>query len=165
MNINIILLIAGVLLLIKIVEGYKRGMVKELISLVTLTLMCVVVVILGAGLHFVKENEIAGLLVTAILLVLLGIAHHFLKVIFFSAKLITKLPVISLGNKLLGMVVGALEVLFLLWTVYTFTFYYDLGMIGEMIIEGTKDSAILTKIYELNMLAPIVESVIEQLPW
>ncbi len=165
MEINIILLIAGILLLIKILDGYKRGMVKELISLVTLTLMCVVVVILAAGLHFVEANEIAGILVMVLLLVLLGIAHHFLRLIFFSANLISKLPVISFGNKLLGMVVGALEVLFLLWTVYTFTLYYDLGMIGELIIEGTRDSVILSKIYEFNLLAPIVESVIEQLPW
>ena len=133
--------------------------------MISLTLMCIVVVIVGAALHFVKANQIAGVLVMILLLAVLGIAHHFLRLIFFSAKLISKLPVISFGNKILGMIVGALEVLLLLWTVYTFAMYYDLGAIGDIIIEGTRESAILSKIYEFNLLAPIVESVIEKLPW
>lgn len=162
---NIVLLATIVLLVIKILDGYKRGMVKEIISLVTLALMCIVVVIVGAALHFVKASEIAGVLVAVLLLVLLGIAHHVLRLIFFSANLISKLPVISLGNKILGMVVGALEVLLLLWTVYTFAMYYDLGAIGDIIIEGTKDSVILSKIYSFNLLAPIVEGVLAKLPW
>lgn len=162
---NIVLLVTIVLLVIKILDGYKKGMVKEIISLVSLTLMCIVVVIVGAALHFVKANQIAGVLVMILLLAVLGIAHHFLRLIFFSAKLISKLPVISFGNKILGMIVGALEVLLLLWTVYTFAMYYDLGAIGDIIIEGTRESAILSKVYEFNLLAPIVESVIEKLPW
>lgn len=162
---NIVLLVAIVLFVIKILEGYKRGMVKEIISLITLALICIVVVIVGAGLHFVKSSQIAGVLVAVLLLALLGIAHHFLRLIFFSAKLITNLPVISFGNKILGMVVGALEVLLLLWTVYTFAMYYDLGGIGDIIIEGTKESAILSKIYSFNLLAPIVEGVLAKLPW
>lgn len=162
---NVVLLVTIVLLVIKILDGQKRGMVKEIISLVSLALTCVVVVIVGAGLHFVKSNQIAGVLVAILLLALMGIAHHFLRLVFFSAKLISKLPVISFGNKILGAIVGALEVILLLWTVYTFAMYYDLGAIGNIIIEGTKESTILTKVYEFNMLAPIVESVLAKLPW
>lgn len=162
---NIVLLAAIVLLIIKILDGYKKGMVKEIISFVSLTFTCIVVVIVGAGLHFVKSSQIAGVLVAILLLAVLGIVHHFLRLIFFSANLISKLPVISFGNKLLGMVVGALEVILLLWTVYTFAMYYDLGAIGDIIIEGSKDSVILSKVYSFNLLAPIVESVLAKLPW
>ncbi len=162
---NIVLLAAIVLLIIKILDGYKKGMVKEIISFVSLTFTCIVVVIVGAGLHFVKSSQIAGVLVAILLLAVLGIVHHFLRLIFFSANLISKLPVISFGNKLLGMVVGALEVILLLWTVYTFAMYYDLGAIGDIIIEGSKDSIILSKVYSFNLLAPIVESVLAKLPW
>ncbi len=162
---NIVLLAAIVLLIIKILDGYKKGMVKEIISFVSLTFTCIVVVIVGAGLHFVKSSQIAGVLVAILLLAVLGIVHHFLRLIFFSANLISKLPVISFGNKLLGMVVGALEVILLLWTVYTFAMYYDLGAIGDIIIEGSKDSVILSKVYSFNLLAPIVEGVLAKLPW
>lgn len=162
---NIVLLGAGILLLVKVLYGYNRGMVKELISLVTLALMCVVVVILTAALHFVEASETAGIIVVVILLLLLGIAHHFLRLIFFSAKLVTKLPVISLGDKILGMVVGAVETLFLVWTVYTFALYFDLGSIEEIIMEGTRSSEIMTTVSEWNPLPPIVEKVLEYIPW
>lgn len=162
---NYVLLAAGILLLVKVLYGYSRGMVKELISLVTLALMCVVAVILMAGLHFVEASETAGIIVTVILLLLLAIAHHFLRLLFFSAKLVTKLPVISLGDKLLGMVVGAVETLFFVWTVYTFAQYFDLGNIGAIIEEGTRESEILTRVESWNPLPPIVDKVLEHIPW
>ncbi|WP_407421283.1 hypothetical protein, partial [Methanobrevibacter sp.] len=77
--------------------------------------------------------------------------------IFFSAKLITKLPIVHSADKLLGMVVGALEVVLILWTVYTFIMYFEMGTIGNLILEYSRDSKILTWMYEHNMLATIVE--------
>lgn len=162
---NVALLVAGILLLIKVLYGYKQGMVKEIVSLITLALMCVVVVILMALLHFVEESEAAGIIVAIILLLLLGIAHHFLRMIFFSAELMTKLPVISLGDKLLGMVVGAVETLFLVWMMYTFADTFDLGRIEEIIEEGTRDSEILLKIREWNPLPELVNKAKEYIPW
>lgn len=162
---NTVLLAAGILLLVKVLYGYNRGMVKELISLITLALMCVVVVILVALLHFVEASEAAGIIVAIILLLLLGIAHHFLRLLFFSAELVTKLPVISLGDKLLGMVVGAVETLFLVWMIYTFADAFDLGRIEEIIREGTRNSEILTKIEGWNPLPTLVNKALEYIPW
>lgn len=162
---NIILLIVIIFFIIKMIDGYKKGMVKELISLVTLCLVGIVVLIVAAGLHFVKESEIAGVLVTFVLLALVVIVHYLLRVVFFSAKILTKLPVISFGNQLLGMVVGVLEVILFMWILYTLIFYFDLGMIGDLIIEGSKDSLILSIIHDTNLLQPIAESLIEYLPW
>lgn len=160
---NIMVLIVLFLLLFKIVDGYKKGMVKEIISFVSLIVMCIVVVLISAGLHSYMEKEIIGIVVAVLLLAILGIAHHLLGVIFFSAKIISKLPVISWGNKVLGMVVGALEVVLILWTLYTFIMYFGLGTIGSMIVEYTKQSKLLTIIYEYNFLAPIVGNVIATL--
>lgn len=160
---NLMVLIVLFLLLIKVVGGYKKGMVKEIISFVSLVVMCIVVVLISAGLHSFMEKEVLGIVVAILLLALLGIAHHLLQVVFFSAKLVSKLPVISWGNQVLGMVVGALEVLLLLWTLYTFIMYFGLGMVGELIVEYTSQSQVLTWVYQLNMLAPIVENVMAQL--
>lgn len=99
---NIMVLIVLFLLLIKIMDGYKKGMVKEIISFVSLIVMCIVVVLISAGLHSYMEKEVLGIVVAVLLLAVLGIAHHLLQVVFFSAKLISKLPVISWGNKVLG---------------------------------------------------------------
>lgn len=160
---NLMVLIVLFLLLIKIISGYKKGMVKEIVSFVSLVIMCIVVVLISAGLHSYMEKEVLGIIVAVLLLAVLGIVHHLLQVVFFSAKLLSKLPVISWGDKVLGPVVGALEVVLLLWTLYTFIMYFGLGMVGELVVEYTSQSKFLTWIYELNMLAPIVERVLAQI--
>ncbi len=161
---NLMLLIVLLFIVFKIADGYKKGMVKEIISFVSLVVMCVVVVLISAGLHSFMEKQVVGVIIAIVLLSLLGIAHHLLGVVFFSAKMIVKLPIIHWVDKLLGMVVGALEVILILWTLYTFIMYFGLGMIGSMVIEYTKQSQLLTAVYEYNMLAPIVESVLAELP-
>lgn len=161
---NLMLIIVLLFLVVKIVDGYKKGMVKEVISFVSLIVMCVVVVLIGAGLHSYMEKKIIGVIIAIFLLSILGIAHHLLGVVFLAGKLIVKLPIISWVDKLLGMVAGALEVILVLWTLYTFTMHFGLGAIGQKIVECTQQSKLLSLIYEYNMLAPIVESVLEKLP-
>ena len=163
MSLNILLLIVVLFVVIKIAVGYNKGMVKEIISFVTLVIMCVVVLLLGTALRSYMEKEIIGVIVAVLLLVVLGIAHHLLKIVFFSAKLIAKLPIVHSADKLLGMVVGVLEVVLILWTVYTFIMYFEMGSIGKLIVEYSRDSKILTWVYEHNMLAPIVERVMSTL--
>ena len=160
---NILLLAVIVVTILKIMDGYKRGMVKEIISFVSLVVMCVVVLLLGSGLHSYMEKEILGVVIAVLLLVILGIAHHALKLVFFSAKLISKLPIVHSADKILGMLVGALEVVLILWTIYTFIMYFEMGMIGNLMIEYSRDSKILTWLYEHNMLAGVVEKAISNI--
>jgi len=157
---NILLLAVIAIAILKIVDGYKKGMVKEIISFVSLVIMCVVVLLLGSGLHSYMEKEFLGVVIAVLLLVILGIAHHALKLVFFSAKLISKLPIVHSADKLLGMVVGVLEVVLILWTIYTFIMYFEMGMIGNLIIEYSRDSKILTWLYEHNILAGVVEKAL-----
>ena len=160
---NILLLAVIVVTILKIMDGYKKGMVKEIISFVSLVVMCVVVLLLGSGLRSYMEKEILGVAIAVLLLVILGIAHHALKLVFFSAKLISKLPIVHSADKILGMLVGALEVVLILWTIYTFIMYYEMGMIGNLMIEYSRDSKILTWLYEHNMLAGVVEKAISNI--
>ena len=163
MNLNILLLAVIIFAALKIADGYKRGMVKEIISFISLVLMCVVVLLLGTALHSYMEKEIVGVIVAVLLLVILGIAHHLLRLVFFSAKLVSKLPIVHSFDKLLGMVAGLAEVVLILWTVYTFIMYFKLGAIGSLILEYSRDSKILTGLYEYNMLAPIVEKILSKI--
>ncbi len=160
---NLMVLIVLLFLVIKIADGYKKGMVKEIISFVSLVVMCVVVVLIGAGLHSFMEKQVIGVVLAVVLLALVGIAHHLLGVVFFAGKMIVKLPIIHWLDKLCGMVVGALEVVLVLWTLYTFIMHFEMGMVGNVIREYTKQSGLLTTIYEYNMLAPILESVMAKL--
>lgn len=161
---NIMLIVVAVFTLIKIVDGYKKGMVKEIISLVTLILMGMTVVLISRGLHSYMEKEILGVVIAVVLLALLGIVHHLLGVVFFSAKMIAKLPVVHWANKVLGAVFGALEVILILQIIYVFIMYFGLGMIGQQILEYTRESVVLTKIYHFNVVAKLVENLMGMLP-
>jgi hypothetical protein len=138
----------------KIIQGYKRGMVKEIVSAISLIFLCCLVVLLGLGLQSYVKKEVAAILVVAILLGVLAIAHHLISLVLLPAKLLAKLPVIKWLDKLLGMVVGAVEVLLVLWVVDALvrTFYQELGIMGELIVSGIAGNSVLTWISSHNLL-------------
>lgn len=162
---NIMLILVVICAVAKIVDGYKKGMVKEIVSLVTLTVMGIMVVLISRGLHSYMEKEIVGVVIAVVLMALLGIVHHLLNVVLFSAKMISKLPVIHWLNKVLGAVFGLLEVVLILQIVYVFIMYFGLSMIGQQILEYTRESAFLTKLYEYNVVANLVDNVLAHLPF
>lgn len=140
-----------------IVSGYKKGMVREIISLISLIVMCVVAALIGNGLNSYFDGEIANVIIAVLLLCLVGIVHHLLGVVFFSAKVISRLPVVSWIDKLLGMLFGIVETILILWTIYAFIMMLDMGMIGQQILVYTRENQILTWLYENNYLAVWLE--------
>lgn len=157
MEINVLTVIVLVCLVLKILDGYQKGMVKEIISFVSLIFLCLVVALIGNGLSDYNEGNFLNVAVVVLLLAVLGIAHHIINVVVLPAKLIAKLPVVHSVDKLLGVVVGVMETVLLLWTVYAFTMMTDLGMIGEYIRQSTADSPVLTWFYQHNQLAGWLE--------
>ena len=150
---NIMVLVVLLILVSKMVDGYKKGMVKEVISFISLIVLCTVAALISLGLHSYMEKEFVGVFVAILLLCILLIAHQLLGIVFFPAKLVSKLPVIHWVDKLLGMVVGALEVVLIIWTVYLFIMYMGLGMLGQQILAYTQESQMLSWLYKYNILA------------
>ena len=149
MNLNLLLVIMAVVLICMVMDGYKKGMVKSLISLISLLITCVVLFLIG----------------TILLLAAIGLVHHLLNIVFFSAKMIVKLPIVHSLDKLLGIVVGMLETVLIVWTIYAFNIFRDLGTLGQVIVDYTRDSRILTCLYENNYLAYLVEQLGQKLPF
>ena len=162
---NLLLICVLIVMVFKIVQGYKRGMVKEIISFISLIVLCIVVVLIGSAFRGYMEKEFLAVVVAVLLLAILGILHHLLGVIFFSAKQIVKLPIIKWLDKILGMVVGVVETVIILWTVYSFVIILGLGMIGQYILAYTEDSTILSLIYQYNYLAIWVEKIAPMVPF
>ena len=156
---NLLFIIVLIVMICSIADGYKKGMVKEIISLISLIVMCIVVALIGNGVNSYFEGELVNVIVMVLLLCLLGIAHHLLGVVFFSAKVISKLPIVHWFDKLLGMVFGIFETVLILWTIYTFIMMLDMGMIGQQILVYTRENPILTWIYENNYLAVWIEKI------
>lgn len=162
LSINLLLIIVVIGVVCKSVDGYKKGMTRELISFVSLIVLCVVIALIARGVNNYFDGKFFNLIVVILLLALVGIAHHLLGVVFFSAKLVTKLPVIRSVDKLLGIIFGAFEVILILWTVYTFIMMMDMGVSGQIILSYTEDSKILTWLYERNYLALGLERFLKE---
>lgn len=152
-NLNIVLLAAILASLFKMVDGYKKGVVKEIISLVSMVVLCVVAALVAYGINSYHDGKVFNVAVVVVLLLLVLTAHHLLGLLFFSAKLFAKLPIIHFVNKLLGIVFGIFEIVLVLWTIYAFIMMMDMGTIGEYILKYTEESAVLTWIYQHNYLA------------
>lgn len=153
MEINILLLIVILFMIFKIYDGYDKGMVKEIISFVSLVFLCIVVALVGNGLSSYYDGKILNVVVMVLLLAVLGIVHFLINVVFVPAKVIAKLPIVKSLDKILGVAVGIAETILILWTIYTFAMMMDLGVIGEFVLKSTADSRILTWLYEHNQLA------------
>ena len=134
-------------------------MVKEIISFVSLIILCVVLALLANGVSNYFDKKYINVALVIILLIIIAVVHHLLGILFFSAKLVVKLPIVSWADKLLGIVVGILETILILWTLYTFVMLMDLGAIGTQIVSYTKESNVLLWFYENNYLAYLLESV------
>ena len=160
---NWLLIIAIVILIWRIAEGIGKGMVKEIISLVSLIVLCLTVALLGTILSNYFERDIIRMIVAILLLLVLCIAHKLLSVVFFSAKIISKLPVIHSMDKLLGVVVGVLETVLLLWTVYCVIRAFGGGMIGKQLLQYAGDSRILSFLYKYNYLQLLVDYITESI--
>ena len=161
-NLNIMLAVTVIAALIKMVDGYRKGMVKEVISLVSLVVLSVVAALLAYGVNSYHDGKVFNVVAIAVLLILLLVAHHLLGLVFFSAKLATKLPVVHFLDKLLGIVFGAFEVVLVLWTLYALMMMMDIGAVGEFIREHTQRSEILKWIYDHNYLAKGIEGFLDR---
>ena len=163
MNINLLQIILTVALLCMVMDGCKKGLVRSLISLISLLITCVVLFLLGNALSSYFDGKFFNLILTLLLLAAIGLVHHLLNVVFFSAKMITKLPIVHSLDKLLGIVAGILETVLIVWTIYAFNIFRDLGTLGQVIVDYTRDSKILTCLYENNYLAYLIEQLGQKL--
>ena len=159
-TINFLLLIVLGVALIKLIDGYKKGIIKEIISLVSLLVLCAVVALVAGGISCYQDKKILHVVVAFLLLGVLGVVHHLLGVVFFSAKMISKLPVVHFADKLLGGVFGVLEVLLVLWSIDTLVLMMDENSLTNLYATYVNDSELLTWISDKNYLSRFVEQVI-----
>lgn len=154
---NILLIILALVFIWRCVEGFKAGMVREIISLFSLVVASVTLMLLGSALQSYVHKEISKFIVAVILLIILGVFYRILKMVLSSIKLIAKLPVIHLADRIMGGIVGAAETAVVLWIVFFAVMQWGMGMLGQQIIIMVKQSTVLTWFYEHNYLAYWIE--------
>lgn len=152
MEMNFFVVAVLLFFLFNIYDGYKKGMVKKIISFISLLFLCVTVVLIGNAIGSYNGGKILNVIATVVLLAVVGIVHHIIKIVVFPAKIIANLPVIQSVDKLLGVVAGAAETIILLWTVYVFVTIMNLGNLNNYILKGTEEVLILNWLYQHNCL-------------
>jgi len=160
---NIFVIAVLIVLFCNVVNGFHKGMVKTIISFISLIFLSALAVLLAAGLHSYLTKDYVQLVIAVILLCVLKIIHHLLGVVYLPAKLVSKLPVVKTGNKLLGIVVGVLETVLILWTVYALIMLFGLGDIGTQILGYVAENPVLEWFYEHNYLLEGVQKLNAQI--
>ena len=161
---NLLLIIAAVVLIANIIEGSRNGLVRQLIGFVSVIIMGVVAALILNGLESYTAGRTLSLILSIVLLCAIGLVRHLLSVVFVPAKLISRLPIVSWLDKLLGILFGILETVLILWIIYTFVMMTEMGMIGEQIVEYTRQSRVLTWLYQHNYLAYLIETYVLEFP-
>lgn len=111
MDIYFYIALAMILLVIlwRMAAGFRKGFVRELLSLIALAIAGVsAYLVLGAiGSYF--NREIGRLIQIVVILLVIGVVYKCIHLLFVSLKLVSKLPVIRGADKLLGALLGILE--------------------------------------------------------
>lgn len=99
----------GLIFLWRIVTGFKRGMVKEIISLIAMAVAGVCVLLILSAIGNYMEQEIGKLVQVIAVLFVVCLIYRIVNVLLDSLKLIAKLPIIKGLDKIFGAVVGFAE--------------------------------------------------------
>ena len=93
----------------RMVVGFRKGMIAEVISLISLIVagVCLAALLMAVGSYL--EANIGQALQMLIVLAVVGLVYKLASLIFSSLKLIADLPVIKSLNRILGAVLGAVE--------------------------------------------------------
>ena len=161
-GINLLLIAVLILTVINVWSGYRKGMIRAVISLISLIVLCVVAVLVANGISGYNSGNFFQVVLVGILLGVIGVVHHLLGIVFFSAKLVSKLPVVHSVDKLMGIVFGILETVLILWTVYTFAMMMDMGMFGQLIRTCAGENRFLAWMYQHNYLARGIEMLLSE---
>lgn len=152
MSINILWIIIVVSMLIGALTGFKRGLVESTMRLITTILGIVVLVILAKGIGNFLQGSYVNVLMALILLALLRIFHKVGKLILDSCKLVSKLPVIHSLDKIAGMLLGIVEVVFFVWIVFIFVGVINPLGIQDWMMTRVNESIFLSILYNANGL-------------
>lgn len=154
---NITLIIVFLIIVLAAVHGFKRGMTKELSSLiawaVTLFVMSLVIMLYTSFHSGESKNTVFTIIILVVVVSLYSMIRFFLKPI----KLIAKLPLFRFLDQMLGLAVGIAEGFLIVWLIYILNESGAFGQFGEMIKNDTLRSEILSYIYKYNYLIKIAK--------
>lgn len=151
-EINIVLIVFGLLALWRGCVGMKRGMIEEIRRLLSLVIALFVLAV-GILLYTsIKEKNSQNIVLSVLVILVTGFVAKLVNLMMKSLAAIAHLPIIGFLNGLLGIAVGVAEAVVALWMVYIVVGGFDTGSFGIWITEWTQKSSLLQKLYEMNQI-------------
>lgn len=103
------LIIIALIFIWRMIAGFRKGMVQELISLVAMAVAGVCVVLILGAIGSYLDKEIAQVVKMVAVLLAVCLVYRLVNVLFTSLQLIAKLPIVRWLDKVLGIAVGFAE--------------------------------------------------------
>ncbi len=111
MSVYYYIAVAAMTLLViwRMVAGFKKGMVQELLSLIAMGAAGVCAVLILSAIGSYLNKEIGRLFQIVVVLIVVCAVYRLMNLLFTSMKLISKLPIVHSLDKVLGAVFGIAE--------------------------------------------------------
>lgn len=103
------LIIIALIFIWRMVTGFKKGMVQELISIIAMAVAGICVALILGAIGSYMDKEIADVVKMVAVLLMICLVYRLVNVIFTSLQLIAKLPIVKSLDKILGLVLGFAE--------------------------------------------------------
>lgn len=103
------LAVIAIIFIWRMIAGFRKGMVQEVISLIAMAVAGVCVVLILGAIGSYLDREIGRLIQIVAVLFVVCLVYRLVHTLFTSLELISKLPIIKGLDKLLGIAVGFAE--------------------------------------------------------
>lgn len=103
------LAVIAIIFIWRMITGFRKGMVQEVISLIAMVVAGVCVVLILGAIGSYLDREIGRVIQIVAVLFVVCFVYRLVHTLFTSLELISKLPIIKGLDKLLGIVVGFAE--------------------------------------------------------
>lgn len=100
------LAVIAIIFIWRIIAGFRKGMVQEIISLIAMAVAGVCVVLILGAIGSYLDREIGRVIQIVAVLLAVCFVYRLVHTLFTSLELISKLPIIKGLDKLLGIAVG-----------------------------------------------------------
>ncbi len=103
------LVIIALIFIWRIIAGFRKGMVQEIISLIAMAVAGICIFLIMGAIGNYLNQEIGKMIQVIVALLVVCLVYRLVHTLFVSLELISKLPLIKWVDKLLGAVVGCVE--------------------------------------------------------
>ena len=126
----IALIVIAIIFIWRIVTGFRRGIVQEVISLIAMAVagFCVALIFRAVSSYF--HREIGEMIQMIVILLVVCVVYRLVHILFTSLELISKLPIIRWLDKLLGAVAGLAEAALIVGFLVYFLKNWGLSILG-----------------------------------